>query len=344
MSIILVPYPARGHIAPFLRMGAELARRRIPVRMIVPPPHARAVAAAGVVPVVIGSDEGARVPPGWSRSDLAARRAAAVRRRRTALEMQAVFDREVAAFPPSAVLLDPHARWLRRLSRSGRRIWLWTTSSSVPRCAAPALINGLPALAAPSRRARFVAPLHGGFPVPGEEFPYHRLAGRKLLVVSFGTVFGRRPGMLRWIAESFRGTPWDVVLSTGRTEPAAVGPVPGNVILASSIPQEKLLRRASALLTHGGMNSVLEAAAAGVPMLFAPRSGEQRRTARRVIGLGAGSLLEAGTSLAWQAERLRADDAVIGGARQLRALVEAAPSVAEAADRLVALADLAPVC
>ena len=347
-GLLLVPYPARGHVAPFLRLGMELAQRRIPVRMIVAPHHIPAVAATGVVPVPAGSEAGAHVPPGWRLPDLMARRAAAARRRQTVREVSAAFDREVTAFPPAAVLVDPHARWLRNLPGSVQRVWLWTTSSSASRSAAPALLNGLSALTGPSRpgcvQPRFVGPMHGGLPVPGADFPYHRLTGGALLVVSFGTVFERRPGVLRRIAWSFRGTPWEVVLSAGRTDLAELGPMPDNVIVAADIPQEKLLRRASVLLTHGGMNSVLEAAAAGVPMLFAPRSGEQRRTARRVAELGAGALLEPGVSLVRQVERAWRDERIADGARRLRGLVDAAPSIAEAADVLVELAGLASVC
>jgi len=64
-------------------------------------------------------------------------------------------------------------------------------------------------------------------------------------------------------------------LATGRVPAEQVGPLPGNVLAYSWIPQFELLRHADALLTHGGMNSVLEALTWGVPMVLRPRIREQ---------------------------------------------------------------------
>jgi MGT family glycosyltransferase len=79
-----------------------------------------------------------------------------------------------------------------------------------------------------------------------------------------------------------------VIISTGHTDPAALGPLPPGVIARRSVPQPEVLARAALFVTHGGMNSVNEAAYAGVPMLVVPQGADQPLVARRVVELGAG--------------------------------------------------------
>ncbi|MBE8519243.1 hypothetical protein ILP97_17270 [Amycolatopsis sp. H6(2020)] len=348
MGILLVPYPARGHVGPFLKVGAELVGRRVTVRMVVPPKYLDAVRATGVAAVVAGSDAGARIPPGWTPADLAGRRQARTQRQRTALDVRAACAREMAEDPPALAVVDPHARWLRRLPLGGRSAWLWTTSPSSPAGHGPLLVNGISLFHSGCGRLRgrirFAGPLHGGLPstVPG--FPYERLAGRRVLVVSFGTVFARRAGELRKIAESFRDSDWVVVLAAGSTPVASLEPLPENVIALPSIPQQDLLNHADVLMTHGGMNSVLEAGAAGVPMLLAPHSREQHRTAATLAAVGAGVRLARASSLLRQAETLVLDARLAARVNRLKSLIAASPSVAEAAEQVLDLADSTLMC
>ena len=79
-----------------------------------------------------------------------------------------------------------------------------------------------------------------------------------------------------------------MIVSTGQTDPAALGPLPANVLARRSVPQPEVLARAALFVTHGGMNSVNEAMYAGVPMLVVPQGADQPMVARRVVELGAG--------------------------------------------------------
>ncbi|SDK37436.1 glycosyltransferase, MGT family, partial [Mesorhizobium muleiense] len=79
-----------------------------------------------------------------------------------------------------------------------------------------------------------------------------------------------------------------VVVSTGSTEPADLGPLPANVLARRSVPQLQVLARAALFVTHGGMNSVNEAMRTGVPTLVVPQGADQPMVARRVVELGAG--------------------------------------------------------
>ncbi len=118
------------------------------------------------------------------------------------------------------------------------------------------------------------------------------LAGddRPLVLVSLGTTpLNRRPAFYRACYRAFEGTGWNVVLAAGQhTDIAALGPPPPNVLVVDRAPQLDVLARASAFVSHGGMNSVLESLEHGVPLVLFPQQPEQRANADRVAAGGAG--------------------------------------------------------
>ena len=136
------------------------------------------------------------------------------------------------------------------------------------------------------RTYRFVGPSVGARPAD-PSFPADRLRD-PVLYASLGTVFDSGPALLRSFATALAPLGGTVVVSTGRTDPAALGPLPGNVLAMRSVPQPEVLARAALFVTHGGMNSVNEAMSAGVPMLVVPQGADQPLVARRGGELGAG--------------------------------------------------------
>jgi MGT family glycosyltransferase len=122
------------------------------------------------------------------------------------------------------------------------------------------------------------------------DFPVRRLEGQPTLLISLGTTpLNRRPDFFRACFEAFGGSRWQVVLSTGKwVEPASLGAAPPNFIVRSSVPQLAVLEHARVFLTHGGMNSTLEALWHGVPLIAAPQMPEQGLTAERIAELGLG--------------------------------------------------------
>jgi MGT family glycosyltransferase len=142
------------------------------------------------------------------------------------------------------------------------------------------------------RRFRFVGPCLE-FRPQTPQFPFERLDGRPLILISLGTVYGDRPGFLRQCLEELSGSPWQIVLAAGDHLPLdALGPIPENCIVRPSVPQLELLPRASVFLTHGGMNSVQEALYHGVPLLLAPQGADQFWISSRVAELGAGLIFD----------------------------------------------------
>jgi MGT family glycosyltransferase len=133
---------------------------------------------------------------------------------------------------------------------------------------------------------RFVGPSLGARPAD-LSFPIDRLRD-PVLYASLGTVFNADPKVLRAFATALAPLGGTVVVSTGHTDPAALGPLPANVLARHSVPQPEVLSRAALFITHGGMNSVNEALYAGVPTLVVPQGADQPLVAARVVELGAG--------------------------------------------------------
>jgi UDP:flavonoid glycosyltransferase YjiC (YdhE family) len=116
------------------------------------------------------------------------------------------------------------------------------------------------------------------------------MAGAPLVYVSLGTTYNQAPAFYRACFEAFAGQPYQVVLSTGGRA-QDLPPAPANVLVCDFVPQLRLLARASAFVTHGGMNSANEALHAGVPLVVVPQRGDQYLVAGRVTELGAGLTL-----------------------------------------------------
>jgi MGT family glycosyltransferase len=63
---------------------------------------------------------------------------------------------------------------------------------------------------------------------------------------------------------------------------------PGNVLVVPSVPMLALLPRLDAVISHGGMNTVCETLAHGVPLVLAPINHDQPVVASQVVRAGAG--------------------------------------------------------
>jgi len=183
---------------------------------------------------------------------------------------------------------------------------------------------------------QFVGPSIGARPVD-PSFPVDQLRD-PVLYVSLGTVFKADPQLLRTFATALAPLGGTVVVSTGQTDPAALDPLPGNVLVRRSVPQPDLLARAAMFVTHGGMNSVNEAMYAGVPMLVVPQGADQPLVAGRVAALGAGLSIRSSevTENAVQAlaRRLLSDSRFLAAAATLRTAQREAGGYRRAADEL----------
>jgi MGT family glycosyltransferase len=142
------------------------------------------------------------------------------------------------------------------------------------------------------KRFQFVGPSIE-FRADAPPFPFHRLDGRPLVLVSMGTVYGNHPQFFRMCIEALANTRCQAVLSIGGNFAGRdLGPVPENSIVRTFVPQLEILRRCAAFVTHGGMNSIQEALYFGVPLVIAPQAADQFWISARAEELGAAVVLD----------------------------------------------------
>jgi MGT family glycosyltransferase len=132
------------------------------------------------------------------------------------------------------------------------------------------------------RRFRFVGPCFD-FRPHAPPFPFERLDGRPLVLISLGTVYGNCLEFFRACAGELADAPWQIVVSTG----VDFGPAPENFVVRPFVPQIEILKRCAAFVSHGGMNSVQEALYHDVPLVVVPQAADQFWIASRARELGA---------------------------------------------------------
>jgi MGT family glycosyltransferase len=91
------------------------------------------------------------------------------------------------------------------------------------------------------------------------------------------------------IIEAMRARPgWQMILSVGRHLSAEFSALPPNVLVVNWAPQLEILKRASIMITHGGLGAVKECILLGVPMIVFPMSRNQPMSGARVVYHGLG--------------------------------------------------------
>jgi len=138
-----------------------------------------------------------------------------------------------------------------------------------------------------------------------------------------------------------------LVLSLGGgMEPERLGQLQGNPVVVKYAPQLELVKRAAAIITHAGLNTVLETLAEGVPMVAMPQGNDQPGVAARVAASGAGVVLtrrKATVANVRKAVRLVLEDRRYReAARRLQAEINAVDGLARAADVIEEVFGVAP--
>ncbi|HEY3707448.1 MAG TPA: glycosyltransferase [Terracidiphilus sp.] len=124
---------------------------------------------------------------------------------------------------------------------------------------------------------------------PAVAFPWERLDGRPLVYASLGTMQNGSESVFRTIAQACESLAVQLVISLGgglRVE--RFGELPGSPIVVSYAPQLELVKKAAVVITHGGLNTVLESLAEGVPLVCIPLGNDQPGVAARVASRHAG--------------------------------------------------------
>jgi zeaxanthin glucosyltransferase len=187
-----------------------------------------------------------------------------------------------------------------------------------------------------------VGPMLAGRP-SGPDFPWDRLdAGRRHVLVTVGTLAAD-------IAKDFYAMAAGAMAPLGgRLQAIVVAPagslpdLPPHILTTAQAPLLELMPHLDAVLCHGGMNTVGEALAHGIPLVIAPIRHDQPVTAAQVVAAGAGirvRFARAGAAQLRAAVTAVLDDpAYRAAARRVGASFAAAGGAAAAAERLEKLA------
>ncbi|TDD74599.1 glycosyltransferase [Actinomadura darangshiensis] len=184
----------------------------------------------------------------------------------------------------------------------------------------------------------FVGPALGR-PAPAA-FPWEWLDGRPAVLVSLGTINGPAgERFFRAAADAVRDLDLQAIFVA---PPGAVAEPPPNVLVREYVPQLKLLERLSAVVCHGGHNTVCESLSHGLPLVVAPIRDDQPVIARQVEAAGAGISVRftrvRPDELRAALTTVLADGPHRAAAGRVRDSFASAGGAAEAADRLEKLA------
>ncbi len=127
---------------------------------------------------------------------------------------------------------------------------------------------------------------------PAVDFPWDKLDGRPLVYASLGTLQNGSEEAFRIIAAGCANLNVQLVISLGGgLSVEGFSNLPGHPIVVEFAPQLELLKRASVVITHAGLNTVLESIAEGKPMVAIPIGNDQPGVAARLKAKGAAIVL-----------------------------------------------------
>ncbi|GAC1334999.1 MAG: glycosyltransferase [Beijerinckiaceae bacterium] len=133
----------------------------------------------------------------------------------------------------------------------------------------------------------YVGPLRAARATYGD-FVMPPLDERPLAYVSLGSVFGFHLPLLRVITRGFLRLGLQVIVTHGGRLSEKEARSLNGAHVFDFVHQPPVLSRAAIAMTHGGLNTVLDAMSAATPMIIAPFAFEQGAIAARVAHAGAG--------------------------------------------------------
>jgi UDP:flavonoid glycosyltransferase YjiC (YdhE family) len=118
----------------------------------------------------------------------------------------------------------------------------------------------------------------------------------RLLMTFSTTVMEGQAALIDRVCETVAGLDLDAVLTLGPAVGRDAVVVPDNVEVVASAEHDRLLPDSAAVISHGGLGTVLRALAHGVPQLLLPLGRDQAFNAGRIEQLAAGIRLAADAS------------------------------------------------
>jgi zeaxanthin glucosyltransferase len=153
-----------------------------------------------------------------------------------------------------------------------------------------------------------VGPLRSPSRLLGDEPPWPVEPGRPFVFASLGTLQGHRYGLFKRIAQACRSLDAQVLIAhCGGLDQVQADRLlrAGATWVTDFAAQPQVLRQADAVITHGGLNTVMDAIVASTPLLALPIAFDQPGVAARVQQAGLG--LHAWHRSRWQTLAQRLD-------------------------------------
>jgi zeaxanthin glucosyltransferase len=183
---------------------------------------------------------------------------------------------------------------------------------------------------------RYTGPWHRHADAEQPAFPWERLNGRPLIYASLGTLQNRVEATFQTIAEACTGLDAQLVIALGSKTRTDLPRLAGDPIVVPFAPQVELLRRASLVITHAGLNTALETLAAGVPMVASPITNDQPGVAARLRHIGVAEVLPMdslkASNLRQAVQKMLNDDSAKSRAQDFAARLKQTDGVSHAAD------------
>jgi len=146
--------------------------------------------------------------------------------------------------------------------------------------------------------------------------------GPPWVLVSLSTTAQHQQEALPTILEAVGALPVRALLTLGGVLPVETVAVPGNVVVRSFVPHDRVLPHMSAVVCHGGLSTVTTSLAHGVPLVCIPQGRDQAGNAERVTACGVGEALSPDAKAAEIADslsRVLSDSATRAAARRFAA-------------------------
>ncbi len=116
--------------------------------------------------------------------------------------------------------------------------------------------------------------------------------GRKLVYISFGTIYNSSRLLLETAKTLKPLSDFDFIMTIGtHNDYKLFEGLPKNWKVVRRVPQISLLEKVDVFITHGGVNSVREAAHCGVPMVVVPWEGDTLCSAQDIINGNYGKVI-----------------------------------------------------
>jgi len=183
----------------------------------------------------------------------------------------------------------------------------------------------------------FTGPYHYTSSREPVDFPWEKLNGKPLIYASMGTLQNRLINVFEKIAAACANLDAQLIISLGGSaKPESLPKLAGNPLVVEYAPQLELLKKATLVITHAGMNTTLETLTNGIPMVAIPVTNDQPGVAARVVWAGAGEGIPVGklttAKLQKALNKVLTEDAYKKNAVRLKEAIERAGGVKRAAD------------